>query len=176
MQEDTTNLVEITKTYTKAWEFFNSLWNQLLSVGMIVISLRIIRENGETTVSFADFFVAKNRFLTYIWANILLTLLVLLGLVLIIPGIIWVIKYSYAPILVVDKKLSAKEAFAVSAEMTEGVKWQLVGFGLFGALIMLGGLLALGIGVFLAMPVVMLASYMLYNKLLVRTKLGMMGE
>src|SRR3989338_2162822 len=221
MQTMTENWVEVTATYTKAWEFFKAhwggvykigivafllifavnftlgifvgifgdeslfstlltllgqFWSQFISIGSVIIFLQFIRSNGVVTFSVADFLAVKTRFIPYLLANVRYFLIVLFGYVLfIIPGIIWSMKYAFGPVLVVDKSLGAKEAFDMSAQMTEGIKWQMLGFSLFGILVTLGGLLLLGVGLFLAIPIVYLASYMLYDKLLSRAKLGITG-
>ncbi|MDA1079434.1 MAG: DUF975 family protein [bacterium] len=213
----TENWVEITKTYTEAWEFFKKhwvgvykigiiafllifavsftlgifvamvgeesllgsilelvaqIWSQFVSIGATLVTLNFLRNDG-ATFSIEDFFAGKERFIQYIFANIAYALVVLLGLVLlIIPGIIWAIKYSYVPVLIIDKPVGIREAFSESARMTDGVKWKLFWFDIFGLVVLLGGLLLLGVGLFIAVPVIFLAMYMLYNKLLARTKLG----
>jgi hypothetical protein len=63
---------------------------------------------------------------------------VLGGLLLfIVPGIIWAIKYTFVPWLIVDKKTGIKEAFKISAEMTNGRKGELFIFSLILGLILI---------------------------------------
>ena len=108
----------------------------------------------------------------YIWASLRYGIIVLVGmLLLLIPGIIWSIKYGFVFFLIPDKGVGVKEAFDLSAEMTEGIKWKLFWFDIFGFLVLVAGLLLLGVGLFLAIPVIYLAAYMIYNKLLAR-KIG----
>ncbi len=75
----------------------------------------------------------------------LLVLIVAGGLILfIVPGIIWMIKYMFAPLLILDKKMGARESLRASGEMTDGYKWSLfayalligiIGFGLLGSIL-----------------------------------------
>ena len=56
-------------------------------------------------------------------------LIVLAGFILlIIPGIIWSIKYQYMIYLVIDKNMGIRESMKLSAAMTDGVKWDLLAF------------------------------------------------
>ena len=153
-----------------------TVWQTIIGMGATIIFLKVIRTKGDEIVTFEDFFSQKHRFWKYLWAALRYFLIVFLGLLLfIIPGIIWSIKYGLAFFLLLDKELGVKNSFDVSSQMTAGVKWQIFLFHLFGFLVLIGGVLMLGVGVFIAYPVVILASYMLYDKLLVRTKLGMAG-
>ena len=79
-------------------------------------------------------------------------LIVMVGLVfLIVPGIYFGLKYYFAPILVLDKKLSFGDAFSESAKMTDGIKWDLFGYSITMILLAVGsfaaGLLCLVVGV-----------------------------
>jgi len=150
--------------------FAISIWQMIVGMGVIVVFLKLIRKSeGEFQFSVEDFFSVTDKFWTYLWANIRYSLIVMLGFILfLIPGIIWSIKYMYVPYLVLDKSLDTNEAFKASADMTDGIKWQLIGFSLVGGLIGIAGMLALGIGLLVAMPVVYIATFMLYDRLLAR--------
>ena len=77
--------------------------------------------------------------------TLLLVLIVIGGLILfIIPGVIWMIKYMFVPLLILDKKMGARESLEASGEMTDGYKWPLfayallvgiIGFGLLGSIL-----------------------------------------
>jgi hypothetical protein len=99
--------------------------------------------------------------------QIVMRLLTIVGmLLLLIPGIVWSIRYFFMPLLVLDRGMGIKEAMAHSARMTYGYKVRLVGYGIgFGA-IMLLGILALGVGALVAIPVVALGYVHLYEKCL----------
>ncbi len=156
--------------------FLLMFWQALIGMGGTIAMLQILREKEDAVISFDTFFSGKEKFLTYVWASLRYCLIVLVGLLLfVIPGIIWSIKYAFAFFLIPDKGLGVKEAFDMSAKMTDGIKWKLFWFDIFGFFVVLGGVFLLGVGLFLAIPVVYLAAYMLYNKLLARTKLGIAG-
>lgn len=65
----------------------------------------------------------------------------------------------------VDKDTKVWEAFKKSSEITKGIKIKLTGFFLLMALVILGGILALIIGLLVAYPVTLLAETYLYRKL-----------
>ncbi len=78
--------------------------------------------------------------------------LVVLGLILfIIPGIYLAIRFSFAPILSLDKNLSLGEAFAESTKITEGIKWGILKYNITMILLAVGafaaGIICLIIGI-----------------------------
>lgn len=91
---------------------------------------------------------------------------VVLGLILlIVPGIYLALKYAYVPYLVLDKKMGIKDAFARSAQMTEGNKMKLIGQGMVSMAVVLLGVVCLIVGVFPAAVVVTMASAYVYKLL-----------
>ena len=85
-----------------------------------------------------------------------------------IPGIIWSIKYQFAPFLIVDRNVRIKEAFQESAGITSGVKWELFLFFLMVVGINLLGLMAFAVGLLVTLPATMIAYTFVYRKLLER--------
>lgn len=84
---------------------------------------------------------------------------------LIIPGIIWAIKFQYYGYFIVDKGLGPIKALEASSNLTDGVKWDLFLFGLLLTCIDLLGLLCLGIGLFAAIPTTIIARAFVYRRL-----------
>jgi uncharacterized membrane protein len=87
---------------------------------------------------------------------------------LIVPGIIWAIKYFPMLYLVVDKGKGPAEAFSESATLTQGVKGQLFLLGILFFFINLLGFTALFVGLLVTVPMTMLASAYIYRHLLGR--------
>lgn len=117
-------------------------------------------------IAITEMFTQYQYFFRVLGASILISIIVGLGLILlIIPGIIWGLKYQFAINLIVDKNIGIMEAMRQSAELTKGVKWQLFLFclGVFGVMIL--GALVFGVGVLVAFPIVWLADIYIYRKL-----------
>lgn len=136
----------------------------LVSIAIIKALLMISQDaipRGKELIATAD--TALNFFL----GSVLYGLIVAAGLILlIVPGIIWAIKYKFYTYLIVDKKMNALEALKKSGQITYGEKWNIFVFILACLLITLLGALALGIGLIVALPVVALAEVHVYRKLL----------
>lgn len=144
----------------------NWIVSTLLTISWTNVYLRSSRSQ-ETSLS--DMFTRWGRFLPYLGATILSGLIILGGfLLLIVPGIIWSIKYMFVPYLIIDKNIGVKESLAASEKMTEGIKWRLLSFGVVLGLVNIAGLLALVVGLFVTVPLTTLASFVLYNQLLKR--------
>lgn len=106
--------------------------------------------------------------LRYVGLSILLSFIVFLGMLLfIIPGIYFALKYRFAMNVFIAKqgKVGFMEALHESAKLTEGIKWQLLRFGIIEFLIVLAGFLVFIVGLFVAIPVVGIADFYLYRKL-----------
>lgn len=80
----------------------------------------------------------------------------------IVPGIYLALKWSFAELLVIDKGMRPMEALRASSEMTKGIRFKLFLFSLASFVIILVGVLALVVGVFVAGTVIALAGIHLY--------------
>jgi hypothetical protein len=141
--------------------------NIILSIGLIKISLSFCDEQRPVFITLFD---AGGCFWRYVGTAILYGLIVLGGFVLlIVPGIIWGVKFGLCFYFVVDKGLGPIEALKASSRTTMGVKWQLFGFAAICGLINLLGLLCLIFGIFAAYPTVIIAKALLYRQLSAQT-------
>lgn len=86
-------------------------------------------------------------------------------ILLIVPGVIWCIKYSFAPILVIDKKMRPMEAIRESGRLTAGSKGKVFLFGIVSMLVVMLGYIALFVGSLVSIPVSMLAWVHVYRSL-----------
>jgi uncharacterized membrane protein len=137
--------------------------SQVLAIGFTRITLKFV---DGAKPELADLFSGYPLFIKFLLASLLYGLVVAAGLILlIVPGIIWAVRYSQFGYLVVDRGLGPTESLRQSAEITRGARWQL--FLLFLILIgvILLGALALGIGLIWAVPTAMVASAYVYRKL-----------
>lgn len=155
--------------------------NDLLSIPVVVasIALSLIMSAGwiwiyvgmsrEKTIIWKDLFSQVSVTPRFFVANLAVGLLVMLGLLLfIIPGIYWSLKYMFVPYLVIDKKTSVSEAFTLSGRLTDKILWKLIALGCVVFCFNLLGLLALGIGLLITVPVTNIAMAVLYTVLLER--------
>ncbi|MDW8350191.1 MAG: hypothetical protein RML49_08070 [Verrucomicrobiae bacterium] len=83
----------------------------------------------------------------------------------IIPLIILMVRWSFAINALVDGKLGPVEALQYSWRLTRGNFWNIVGFWLLSVLVILTGLLALVVGIIVAIPVIFLAWMVAYRYL-----------
>lgn len=105
-------------------------------------------------------------FWKFLIASILVGLAVGIGFVLlIVPGILAAIFFMFTTPIVIDKELGPIEAMKESMRIGRGYRWTLLGFMVVLSLIALAGLIALVVGVFVAMPVMMLAFMHAYRVL-----------
>lgn len=134
-------------------------------VGMAYIRISLRFAGGEKA-DFSDLWAGYPLFFKYLVGAILYALIVLAGLILlIIPGIIWAIKYQFYGYFVIDQEMPPVAALRKSGQITKGSKWNLFVLGLAFIGIMLLGALACGVGLFAAIPTVMVAHAWVYRKL-----------
>ncbi len=143
-----------------------------VGIAQIKLVLRIV--DGKATPDlkqelavFKGFLMTSvQQIVPYLLGSIAYALLVIAGMILlIVPGIVFAIKYQYVTYLVVDRGMGVKEAFRVSGEMTQGKKMWLFGFGFVSALLVLLGFVLLIIPGIVAAGAVMLGSMYIYRQL-----------
>ena len=138
--------------------------SMLVSLGSIKIALKILDKKNP---QIADLFNGYEKLLNFIIASIIYAIIVGLGLIVfIVPGIILGIMFHFYSYFIVDKNMGPFEALRRSREITKGVKWDLFLLGLVLGLVNLLGALALLIGLFITIPLTMLAYAYVYRKLL----------
>lgn len=138
--------------------------SMIIGMGIIKICLRFCDgEKGE----FSDLFSCYPLFFKYLIGSILYGLIVVVGLILlIIPGIVWAIKFQFFDYLIVDKGLGPIDALEKSSEITRGVKWDLFIFAILLGIINLMGFVCLLVGLFVTIPITLVAMAFVYRKLL----------
>jgi uncharacterized membrane protein len=135
----------------------------LTAIGFTKIQLNIL-DSKKTKVS--DLFNANGIFWQYLATSILVGLIVIGGLLLlIVPGIIWLLKYQFAMPLIVDKKLDITESIRKSGEITKGHKGWLFGFAIVLGLVNIGGALLLLVGLLVTIPLTTMAYIYVYRQL-----------
>lgn len=135
----------------------------IIGIGIIAVALKI--SDGKTSRC-SDIVGDTSMFWKYLGGSILYALIVLGGLILlVIPGIVWAVKYQFWAYFLVDKRIGPVEALKRSGKITMNRKWQLFGFDLTLVGIYLLGAIALLIGLFWAFPTILLATVYAYRKL-----------
>jgi uncharacterized membrane protein len=86
-------------------------------------------------------------------------------LLLIVPGVIFALKYSQTRFLIIDKHMKPMEAVRESARLTKGKRGKIFGFALLLLLINILGALALLVGLLFTIPLSLIATAVLYKSL-----------
>lgn len=147
----------------------NLVLSSMIPIGLIKISLKLYDTQKPTL---RDLFSGGRLLLPYLIGFLMYLLIVLGGFILlIIPGIIWFVKFSFFGYFIVEKGMEPSEALRRSSVITQAVKWDLFVFGLLLLLINLLGAAALLIGLFVTLPVTIVASTFVYRTLLSRVKI-----
>lgn len=136
----------------------------VVGIGLVKVALKVSRgQHAELKEIFGDTKYLLNYFLGFVMYMVV----VLAGfLLLIVPGVIWMIKYGAFQYLILDKNLSPRDALRESGKITYGYKKKLFLLGLVMLLIVLGGALLFGVGLLVAMPVNLLAATYVYRFLI----------
>ncbi len=134
-----------------------------VSIGIINVTLRLYDKKKSTN---SDLFQHFHLVIPYFLASIIYGLIVLVGLILlVIPGIIWSIKFQYFSYFMVDRGMGPIDALKASSELTNGYKWQLFVLKFLIGIINIMGLLCLIVGLFVTAPLGMMAEAYAYRKL-----------
>lgn len=136
----------------------------IMGMGMVKIIFKI--HDGQKP-AYIELFTTYRPFFRYLFASILFGLAVGLGFILlIVPGIIVAIRLQFYQFLIIDQDMGIMDSLKKSWAMTKGSSWNLFFFYfvMFGVVLL--GLLALGIGLFAALPVTWIAWAYIYRKLL----------
>lgn len=175
-------LVLLTTLFTLVLGFVGDKIHWVISVILIVVSIIVrigytklfLRMSDDETPKFVDIFKEYRLFWKYLVTSILQGLAILGGLILlIIPGIIFAIKYSFAPLILIDTKIDPIGAMKESTVLTKDKKWSLLGFYSVLALVNIAGILALGVGLLVSIPVSMFAHIFVYREL-TKSKAGVL--
>ena len=139
----------------------------IIGIGFVKIALSFCDARKP---SVGTLFAFTGCFWRYLGGMLLYVLIIWAGFILlIVPGIIWSVKFSLWGYFVVDKGLGPIRALKASSRTTMGVKWPLFGFGILCGLIVLLGYMVLIVGVLAAYPIVIVANALVYRHLAAQT-------
>jgi uncharacterized membrane protein len=162
------NILEANKQYLIAFSFIVFMWvvNISISMGMISIVLKLI-DNKKPKLK--DLYYTKSM-INYIHVSLLKAFISLLGLILLIfPVFIYIIRLQFVSYLIIDKGMEPFDALSKSWEITRGNTWKLFFFSLILLLINILGLLVFIVGLFITVPLTMIANAYVYRKLLAQS-------
>lgn len=134
-----------------------------VSLGIIGVALKLYDKKKAVYSNMLDYF---QLIIPYFLGSIIYIVIVVVGLILlVIPGIVWAIKFRYYTYFMVDRRLGPIDALRASSKITEGVKWKLFFLGIVLALINLVGALLLLAGLLFTIPLSLMAEVYVYRKL-----------
>lgn len=140
------------------------LFSLIVVTGFIQIGLRFADRDK---ANFVDLYAGLPRIWSFFLGTLLYGLIVMAGLILlIVPGVIWAVKYQFYGYFIVDQGISPIQALTRSGQITKGVKGYLFLFDLTLFGIALLGTLGLLIGQIVAGPINLLAIAYVYRRLL----------
>ena len=132
---------------------------------LCMISFALKAHDSVDDVSLADAWKPE-RYIQYLGVYVLMGIAVIGGLILlIVPGIIASLMFIFSEYIVIEKNISSIDAMKESMRITNGHKWDLFVFLLLTILVIVAGIIALGVGIFVAMPVIALATVHAYRVL-----------
>ena len=134
-------------------------------MGTAALSLSL-KVNHDEKLRFTELWVGGSKAVNFVIGSILYGIIVFVGsLLLIIPGIYLAIKYQFFAVCILEKDVSAVEGLKMSGRITKGswgdCFWLVVEQGIACFL----GMLALGIGLFWAVPTVLVAHGYAYRSI-----------
>jgi len=136
-----------------------------LAIGMVSTRISLdIHDSGKPDLSRLGELLSA--FPAYLAGKVLYGLMVLVGMILlIVPGIVVAYMFLYVGYLVIDRRLGPIEALQESRALTDGYKMDLFLFSSALALLNLAGALCLFVGLFVTVPMTLMASAYVYRRL-----------
>lgn len=141
------------------------LFLPIIKYGEKYLFLKAMRdEEADLRLLFEGF---KTRYLNIVLANLIVSALIIIGIVmLIIPGIIVACRLAFVPYLVMDKDLEPMKAVEKSWELTRGHGWQIFGMAILSFFIAIAGLIVMIFGVLISIIWIHSAFASFYQALL----------
>ena len=128
-----------------------------------------IRESGSWDRT--DLAAALRLTPTFFVVKLIYLLIVAIGLVLlIVPGVWLAVRYAPWGFVVTGGARHPAAALRLSAGLTRGVKWRLLGFGLLLMLVNALGVALLGLGLILTLPLTAMAAAFVFDQLRERNR------
>lgn len=140
---------------------FSMALTAYLTIGVVRISMNVLAGRPP---ELPQLFSGTEFLVPMVLAALLVGLGTMAGMFLcIVPGVIIALGTQFYGFCVVDRRLGAWEAIVESWRLTDGFKGQLFVFALLAFLVMFAGLIACGVGVLVAIPVLWFAHARIYD-------------
>lgn len=141
------------------------LFMPVIKFGEKYIFLKAMRdEDPDLKILFDGF---RKKYLNIILANLIVSALVVIGvMMLIIPGIIVACRLAFVPYLVMDKDLEPMRAVEKSWQMTRGHGWTIFFMAILSFFIAIGGLIVFFFGIIISIIWIHAAFASLYQSVL----------
>ena len=96
------------------------------------LSLFVLKKERGELCKYEDLFVSIKKYIKIFCTAVVKMVLVTVGMVLlIVPGVIWLISYSFTGLILAESDdLDVKGVLILSKELTKGYKWQICFWGL----------------------------------------------
>lgn len=149
--------------------FFAGLWRLIIrlvdvAVTMVWIRFALSVEEGRAPDP-AEVRPTLSHYLEYLLASIVYSVIVAVGLLLlIVPGVIWAVRFGLYPFFIIDQKLDTMAALKRSNAVVRGITGQLLVFALIVIGLNILGAIAFGLGLFVTMPLTAIAAAYVYRK------------
>jgi len=135
----------------------------LVSLGFYKILLDLV-DGKKTEIREGVRSVTLRKFTNALAASFLYGIISLVGLIFfIIPGIIFIVRFQFCIVAVIDKDLSIIDSLKYSWRITKNNFWRFILLGLISFGLILAGLIALLIGVFVAIMIIDIAYVVSYR-------------
>lgn len=138
----------------------NAIISPILAAGYYIVGFQIARNRPK---SFGDFFRGFNKFLQLLLVNIVGSILIAIGLILlIIPGLYLAIAYIFSVSFVVEKNLGFWQALETSRKVITKKWFSFFLLALALLALNIGGAILLGVGLLVTIPLstcIIVAAY-----------------
>jgi hypothetical protein len=147
--------------------FMHLIVTTLIGLSVASVSLLMSRDHHFTFADLYNPLLSPKRVLKYVALTFIYCVSVAIGLILlIIPGIYVAIRFKFFTYLVLEhENASIEELIKMTYRLTKNNFWSIFGFIVLAIIFNLLGLLCLVIGLFVTVPITVLASAHMYNKL-----------
>lgn len=142
---------------------FAQIVSVIFTIGFIRVLVDIVNGQSATYTRFFSAFSDVKMIVFYVVTTILIVLITLSGFIFfIIPGVIAAIRASLAPYVLITQNVGPIDAVKKSFAITKGNFWFLFRVYLTCGALSILGVIALGVGLLIAIPVTALMSAIVY--------------